>query len=138
MENFMKIAELNPSSRSVNTKVHVIRKDPEREVVSRKDGSTYRVAEALVGDSSGCILMTLWNEDIDLVHEGENYEIINGYVSVFRGSMRLNSGRNGQLEKIDEEVQPNQQNNLSEKRVQSQFRPRRDFTGKKGYGKRRY
>ena len=137
MEPLMHIAELSPRSRSVNVKVHVIEKGEENEVVSRKDGSTYRVAEALVGDSSGCVLMSLWNEDIALVEEGGNYQILNGYVSIFKNSMRLNLGRNGQLEKIDEEVEANQEVNMSEKEFESRFRPRRDDSRKKGYGKKR-
>ena len=132
METLMQIAELNPSSRSVNVKVHVINKGPENEVVSRKDGSIFRVAEALVGDSSGCILMSLWNEDIASVEEGMNYQITNGYITVFRESMRLNLGRNGQMEKIDEEIQPNEENNVSDRKVENRFRPRRDYKSKRG------
>ncbi len=136
MEPLIHIAELSPRSRSVNVKVHVIEKGEENEVVSRKDGSTYRVAEALVGDSSGCVLMSLWNEDIALVEEGGNYQILNGYVSIFKNSMRLNLGRNGQLEKIDEEIEANQEVNMSEKEFENRFRPRREDS-RRGYGKKR-
>jgi len=131
----MRIAELNPRSRDVNVKVHVVSKGPENEVVSRKDGSTYRVAEALVGDPSGCVLMSLWNETIAAVEEGENYQIANGYVTLFKSSMRLNLGRNGTMERIDEEIQANQEVNMSEKEYERRFRPQRD-SFKRGYGKR--
>jgi replication factor A1 len=135
----MHIAELSPRSRNVNVKVHVIQKSPENEVVSRKDGSTHRVAEALVGDPSGSILMSLWNEDIALVEEGENYQIFNGYVSIFKNSLRLNLGRNGQMEKIDEEVEVNTEVNMSDKVFEKRPpRPRRDSYRRRGYGKRRY
>lgn len=128
----MHIAELNPRSKSVNVKVHVISKGPENEVVSRKDGSVYRVAEALVGDPSGCVLMSLWNETIPLVKEGENYNITDGYVTLFKNSMRLTLGRNGTIEKIDEGVQANQEVNMSEKKYESRFRPRRDSFKRRG------
>jgi replication factor A1 len=133
VEEEMSIAELAPSSRKVNVKVHVIRKNPTRQVTSRKNGSTYDIAEALVGDPSGCILMTLWNEDINLVEEGKDYHIFNGYVSVFKNSMRLNLGRNGTLEKIDEDIVANEEVNVSEKTVESHYKPRRSFG--KGYRK---
>lgn len=139
MESLMQIAELNPYSRGVNLKVHVISKGQETEVVSRKDGSVYRVAEALIGDPSACVLMSLWNETIAMVEEGANYQITDAYVTVFKNSMRLNLGRNGTMEKIDEEVQANQDMNMSEKRYESQFKPRRDsFKERNGYEKRRY
>ncbi|MBU7044007.1 MAG: single-stranded DNA-binding protein [Theionarchaea archaeon] len=127
VEEIMSVAELTRSSRKVNIKVHVVRKNPTNQVVSRKDGSTYDIAEALVGDPSGCILMTLWNEDIKLVEEGKNYHIFNGYVSVFKNSMRLNLGRNGTLEKIDEDIAANEKVNVSEKTVESTFKPRRSY-----------
>lgn len=132
----MQIAELNPRSRGVNLKVHVIDKGPENEVVSRKDGSTYRVAEALVGDPSACVLMSLWNETIGIVEEGKNYHIQNAYITIFKNSMRLNLGRNGTMEKIDEEIKPNEEVNVSEKHYESGFKPRRDSFKKSGYGKR--
>jgi replication factor A1 len=134
----MQVAELNPSSRSVNLKVHVVSKSPEREVVSRKDGSTYRIAEALVGDPSACVLMSLWNETIALVDVGKAYHIQNGYVTVFKNSMRLNLGRNGTIDKIDEEITANEEINMSDKHYESRFRPRRDSFRKSGEYKRRY
>ena len=125
MESLMQIADLSPYSRGVNLKVHVINKGQETEVVSRKDGSVYRIAEALIGDPSACVLMSLWNETIAMVEEGSTYKITNAYITVFKNSMRLNLGRNGTMEKIDEEIQANQDVNMSEKRYESQFNPRR-------------
>jgi replication factor A1 len=125
VESLMQIAELSPYSRGVNLKVCVINKGQETEVVSRKDGSVYRVAEALIGDPSACVLMSLWNETIAMVEEGSNYKITNAYITVFKNSMRLNLGRKGTMEKIDEEIQANQDVNMSEKRYESQFNPRR-------------
>jgi replication factor A1 len=125
LEEFTKIADLNPSSRSVNAKFHVIEKSETREVTSRKDGSTYRICEALVGDPSGCILMSVWEDDIKWINEGENYKLTNGYINVFKNSMRLNIGRKGQIEKISEDIEANTDNNVSEKKVESRFKPRR-------------
>ncbi|MBU7033335.1 MAG: single-stranded DNA-binding protein [Theionarchaea archaeon] len=127
MEDIIPVADLTPSLRKANIKVHVVRKHPTNQVTSRKDGSTYEIAEALVGDPSGCILMTLWNEDIDLMEEGKDYHIFNGYVSVFKNSMRLNLGRSGTLQKIDEKIVANEEVNISEKNIESPFRPRRSY-----------
>ena len=121
MADVMNIAKLTPQSRHVDVKVHVIEKGPTKEVVSKKDGSTYRVAEILVGDPSGCILMSAWNDDIALIEEGKSYFVQNGYINVFKSSMRLNMGKNGQLEKIDEDIPVNLNVNMSEKEVESGY-----------------
>lgn len=134
MADIMNIAELTPQSRHVDVKVHVIEKGPAKEVVSRKDGSTYKVAEILVGDPSGCILMSAWNDDITVIEEGKNYFIQNGYINVFKSSMRLNLGRNGQIEKIDEDIHVSQDVNMSEKEVEGRFKPRSNYKS----GRRRY
>lgn len=89
-----------------------------REVYSRRDGSSHRVAEALVGDETGCILLTLWDDNIDAVHEGDIILIENGYISIFKGSMRLNVGRFGSISPSDAEIPDvNEDNNLSSREI---------------------
>ncbi len=112
----MKVADLKTYSRRVNVKVKVLSKTETREVTSRRSGSTFRVAEALVGDETGCVLLNLWEEDIERFEEGDVISIRNGYVKLFRGSMRLNIGKYGKAEKIEEDMpEVNTENNLSEK-----------------------
>lgn len=121
-ESFMKVEELRTYSRKANVKVKVVSKDEPRTVVSRRDGNTYRVAEALVGDETACILLNLWNEDIDRFEVGDVIEIKNGYVKLFQGSMRLNIGRYGEARKLEEDIpEVNTESNLSEKRVPGSF-----------------
>ncbi|MBU6996499.1 MAG: single-stranded DNA-binding protein [Theionarchaea archaeon] len=138
----MKVEDLNPGSRNVNLNVQVIEKGAPREVVSRKDGTTHRVSDVLVGDSTGCIILSVWNEDIEAVQEGTCYSIQNGYITVFKDSMRLSLGRLGHMEKISEEIEPNTGNNVSDKKVER--RPRfggqdRKYGGRdRSYGRRRY
>ncbi|MBU7013996.1 MAG: single-stranded DNA-binding protein [Theionarchaea archaeon] len=140
----MKIADLNPGSRNVNLKVQVINKGEPRDVVSRKDGSAHRVSDVLVGDSTGCIILSVWNENIETVHEGTSYSITNGYITVFKDSMRLSLGRLGHMEVSSEEIEPNMESNVSDKKVERQPRPR--FGGQdrrygsrdRSYGRKRY
>ncbi len=131
-EQYVKIGSLNSYSRGVNVKVKAIEKGEPRTVFSRRDGAEHRVAEALVGDDTGCILLTLWDDAIDEVSVDDVMDIKNGYVSTFRGSMSLNVGRYGTREKIEEEIaEVDTENNLSDKVVS---RPR--FEG--GYERRSY
>jgi len=119
----IKIERLDPRSRQVNTVVKVVNKGAPRDTVSRVDGSAHRVSDVLVGDETGTIYMSLWDENIDRVNEGDTIAIKNGYVSLFRGSMRLNVGRFGSFEKAETSLeQVNTSNNLSERTFEQERR----------------
>ena len=137
-----KVGELTPSSRAVNVKAKVVSKTEVRTIAAGRDGAPHRVADALVGDETGCVYLTLWDDNIDKVNAGDTINVKNGYVSLFRGSMRLNIGRYGSLETGAAPIENvNTDNNLSnkefpqERRRYPSFRPRyRDEGG--GYGGR--
>lgn len=136
-----KIGELNSYSRRVNTLVKVVSMTETREVTSRMDQSTHRVADALVGDDTGSIYLTLWDDTIDQVREQQFLNIKNAYVTLFRGSMRLNLGRYGSIEEVDaapfEEV--NLDNNLSSRSFEqgSSFGTRAEGRNRRFEGRRR-
>jgi replication factor A1 len=148
----LKVEKLTPESRNVNIKVKVVKKTEPRETVSRNDGTKHRVSDVLVGDETGCVYLSLWDDNIDKVSEGDIIEIKNGYLSLFRGSMRLNVGREGSFEKSQGEMgEVNAANNLSDKQYEMRprypsFRPRygddRGYGGSRGgygnRGRRRY
>jgi replication factor A1 len=75
----------------------------------------HRVAEALVGDETGCVLLNVWDDQISVFNKGDVIEIKNGYTSLFRGFLRVNIGRRGTVEKVDKEIgdDVNTENNLS-------------------------
>ena len=97
-----KVEDLNSYSRRVYTVVKVVSKTEPREVTSRNDMSTHRVAEALVGDETGSVYLTLWDDVLDEVDEGMVLNIKDAYINLFRGSMRLNLGRYGSYEVLEE------------------------------------
>lgn len=124
----LKINELTPNSRWFKVTVKVLEMGEERSVFSRRDGFEHRVAEALVGDETGTILFTVWDDDIDKVKEkvGSSVTINNGYVTLFRGSMRLSLGRFGTIEEPEHEVEKvSRTPNMSDK----VFEQRRSFRG---------
>lgn len=127
----MEIGSLRPFAKRVEVTAKVLKKNEVREVQSKLDNSTHKVTEALVGDSTGTILLTLWDDTIDKVEEGKTYKIANGYTSLFKNSLRLNIGRFGTLEEAEEGIeQVNEENNLSEK----EFPHRRSFRPRYGQG----
>ena len=100
--DMVKIGNLTQYSRKVYTVAKVISKTEEREVTSRSDMSTHRVAEALVADETGSVYLTLWDDVLDQVEDDQILNIKDAYVNLFRGSMRLNLGRYGSYELLDE------------------------------------
>ncbi len=100
--DMVKIGNLTQYSRKVYTVAKVISKTEEREVTSRSDMSTHKVAEALIADETGSIYLTLWDDVLDQVEDDQILNIKDAYVNLFRGSMRLNLGRYGSYELLDE------------------------------------
>jgi replication factor A1 len=119
----VKIETLTPNSRGVNTIVKVVSKGEVRSVTGR-DYSVRRVADALVGDETGCVYMTLWDDKIDAISEGATLSITNGYINLFRGNIRLNIGKYGSYELVEDSPidEVNTENNVSDKKYEQ---PRR-------------
>jgi replication factor A1 len=118
-EKFQKVGTLKPSLRNLNLIVKVVNIGEPRQVYSKKTQSEHKIAEALVGDETGAILLSLWDDQIGNLNPNEVIQMKNCYTSLFRGSLRLNIGRYGTTEKMEQEIEKvNTENNLSEKRYQ--------------------
>ncbi len=137
----IKVESLNPRSRQVNITVKAISKNPVRDIVSRTDGSAHKVTEELVGDETGTILLTLWDADIEKINDGDVVNVGNGYCSLFKGSIRLNIGRFGTMEKSEAVIENvKTDNNLSDKHFEEERRFQsynRYSSDRGGYGDRR-
>jgi replication factor A1 len=136
-DELVKIGDLTTYSRGVNTVAKVISKTEVREVTSRSDGSSHRVCEALIADETGSVYMSLWDDNVDNVVEDQVLQVSNGYINLFRGSMRLNIGRYGSYEEVEEApfADVNLDNNLSSRQYDPPPRGGRDRYGR---GQRRY
>lgn len=118
----MKVDTLRSRVRNVNVVVKVASKGPAKDITSRKGYTIHKVADALVGDETGCVILTLWDENIDNFCKGDVFKIKNGHTSLFRGSLRLNLSRYGNAEKVEKEMgEVNTKNNLSEKRHETMW-----------------
>lgn len=120
-----KVGDLTPRSRAVNIVAKAVTKGEIREVSSRRDGRSHRVCDILVGDDTGSVYLTIWDDSVDQVSEGDTINIKNGYVKLFRGNIRLNVGRYGTLEVAEEplEAEVNTENNMSSKVYEQERRP---------------
>jgi len=132
---FVKVDSLKPHLKNVNLTVKIIDVGEPRQVTSRKDRSVHTVAEALVGDETGCVVLSLWDDQINAFDKGDVIQIENGFTSLFRGSLRLNIGKRGNAQKVERKLKKvNTENNLSKivyesswNRTRIPFRRRRRY-----------
>jgi len=94
------IRDLRVGMKKVNLRVKVL-EIPESNVVYTRSRIEARVANVLVGDETGTIRMSLWNEQVDMVSMNDVIEIENGEVANYRGELQLRIGRTGSLSVIE-------------------------------------
>lgn len=95
-----KIAELQPRQGNVEVEGKITDKSGVREF--QKFGEPGRVCNATLQDDSGTITLTLWNDQVDEVKEGDKVHIENGYVSEWQGERQLGTGKFGKLSVVNE------------------------------------
>jgi replication factor A1 len=127
MEKTMtKVRDLTPSSKQVNVHAKVVNVGESKEVMG-KYGDPRKVAEAVIGDETAVITLSLWNEQIGTIAKDDVVLIDNGYVSLVRGHMRLNVGRYGTMTKSTDPIaEVNQGLDMSQQEFESE---RRSFGG---------
>jgi replication factor A1 len=96
----LKIGELKVGMNGVTVEGTVTSKSETRSFISRKTGRRVWVAEAVLKDDSGEVILVLWNRQVELVDVGDKVLVKNGYVNEFKGNVQLNVGRNGSIEKL--------------------------------------
>ncbi|MHA1379545.1 MAG: hypothetical protein ACTSRG_14320 [Candidatus Helarchaeota archaeon] len=97
---WVKVADLKDKMSGVNIIVKINEVLKPRDVRFR-DGTVHKVATASVGDTSGMINLSLFDNDIEGVKEGDIYELKNGYISKFQDTLQLNIGKYGNFKKIE-------------------------------------
>ena len=74
----------------------------------RDDGSEGKVSNLVLGDPTGRIRVTMWDERADHATEiepGTSVEVVDGYVRERDGDIELHVGDRGAVEEIDEEIE---------------------------------
>ena len=127
------IGDLKPYQNRFRVSFKVLEKGETREVNSKDNpDESHRISDIKVADDTSSIIFSAWDDDIDLLEEGKAFELTNGYVNVFRGSMRLTRGKFGAIAGSSAEISPNLDKNRSDE--QHEARQRR---GPSSYGDRR-
>jgi len=91
-----KIGDLKVGMKKVSLKVKVL-EIPKSRIVQTRYGTTACVSNAVIKDETGSMKMSLWNQQIETVHEGDVIDVKNGKVTWFSGERQLRVGRSGSL-----------------------------------------
>lgn len=138
MAETTKIKDLTPQSKQVNVLAKVVSVGETKEIPGRF-GSNRKVAEAVIGDDTGIITLSLWQDQIGTVAKDDVLLIDNGFVSLVpraKGNMRLNVGKYGKMEKKTENIEVNNSVNMSEKEYEGEPRERRFNRPRREFGNR--
>ncbi len=90
------VRDLRAGMKHVNLKAEVL-EIPKPAQVHTQFGNTVMVVNALIGDETGKIKLCLWEGQIASINLGDNIELRNAQVCVFRGERQLRLGKNGAL-----------------------------------------
>ncbi|MCS7106885.1 MAG: single-stranded DNA-binding protein [Acidilobaceae archaeon] len=101
---YTRVADLKGNMDNVNIRVRVIEAGDSK-VIETKNGPR-TISEALVGDESGRIKLTLWGKVAGSIRPGDAIEIRGGWTTVFRGQVQLNVGQRGSINRIDDSEVP--------------------------------
>lgn len=129
-----KVKQLTPNSKNVNLIAKVVNIGETKEITP-KYGSSRRLAEATVGDETGVVIFTLWEDQIRTVAQDDVIYVDNGFVSLVRGHIRLNVGKYGTISKSEQDVpEVNPSLDVSAQEFQQERRYDRDDRGGGGGG----
>ncbi|MHA1685660.1 MAG: hypothetical protein ACTSYD_04535 [Candidatus Heimdallarchaeaceae archaeon] len=114
-ENLTTIAELGPNTRELNFKAKVIELGEIKAITKRDTGEEHQVQEILLGDETGTVLLSAWNENVNAFEVGKTYLFRNAKTILFQRHIRVSLGRLGTVEEIDSTIEEiNEDNNVSE------------------------
>lgn len=96
-EDYDKIKDLKDNQTDVNLMVEVIGK---QEMQVKKDDRPLRLGKFTIKDETGEIELTLWEDMIGRVNNGDKLIIKNGYIKTFMNQMQITLGKNGVLTRL--------------------------------------
>ncbi|MFP3259564.1 MAG: OB-fold nucleic acid binding domain-containing protein [Sulfolobus sp.] len=99
-----KIGNLKPGMESVNVTVRVIEAS-EPKVIQTKNG-TRTISEAIVGDETGRVKLTLWGNLAGTVKPGSVIKIDNAWTTAYKGKVQLNAGSKSQITEAEDATIP--------------------------------
>ncbi|MEM4738098.1 MAG: OB-fold nucleic acid binding domain-containing protein [Acidilobaceae archaeon] len=102
----VRVLDLRENMDNVSVKVRVLEAGESKVIETRSGPRT--ISEALVGDESGRVKLTLWGKMAGSLRKGDVIEIRGGWTTVYRGQVQLNVGAKGSIIKIDDKDVPSE------------------------------
>jgi len=99
-----KVMDLKPEMNNLDVVVRVIEAEEPKTINTR--AGTRTISEALVGDETGRVKLTLWGKAAGSVQEGQAVEIKGAWTTTYRGDVQLNIGGTGNVSEVSDENVP--------------------------------
>ncbi len=137
-ERKVKVMDLKPEMRNVNIVVRVIEAH-EPKVINTRSGQR-TISEAVVGDETGRVKLTLWGRAAGSVKEGDAVEIKGAWTTTFRGDVQLNIGGRDNVKAVgtDEVPEAEEIPEESPKAPEGYRRFRGPYASRRGFSRRRW
>ncbi|MFW9929051.1 MAG: hypothetical protein ACFFD1_06645 [Candidatus Thorarchaeota archaeon] len=128
----VKLSEIKPFQNRFKTIFKVLEKSEEKSVTNKNSEEEHLMSDITIADDTASIILTAWDDDINFLEIDKYFSLTNGYVNIYKSSMRLARGRYGVFEASEEEFEVNTENNRSnevhENRKRRNYRrPRRNY-----------
>jgi len=102
-EKVRKVSSLKEGEDDVTVEVRVLETREPKVIETRKGPRT--ISEAIVGDETGRIKLTLWGKHAGTLEEGQAVRVSGAWTTSYRGQVQLNVGYKGEIQEIgDDEV----------------------------------
>ena len=99
-----KIGNLKPGMENVSVTVRVIETSEPKQIQTKK--GTRTISEAIVGDETGRVKLTLWGNLAGSVKPGSVIKIDNAWTTAYRGQVQLNAGSKSQITETEDDSIP--------------------------------
>ena len=130
-----KVGNLKPNQENISVTVRVLEAE-EPKTIRTKNGIR-TISEAVVGDDTGRVKLTLWGNLAGKVKEGMVVRIDNAWTTAFRGKVQLNAGSKSTITQVDDDMVPPANSIPTNEPEAPNYQPRR-FRGKgRQFGERR-
>ncbi|MGB9785473.1 MAG: OB-fold nucleic acid binding domain-containing protein [Fervidicoccaceae archaeon] len=95
-----KVMELKQGESSITVKGRVLEANEPKTIETKK--GTRTISEAVLGDETGRIKVTLWGDKAGTVEEGQAVKISGAWTTGYRGKVQLNVGSSSEITQIDD------------------------------------
>ena len=92
----MNVSELKAKAAVPEITLEIVSKGEVRKWFNERGGGT--VCNCAAKDSTGEVSLSLWNDQCDMVAEGNTIKITNGWCNEYKGQLQLSAGKMGTIE----------------------------------------